>query len=126
MSYTFIATGLSIGFAAGISSGLFGVGGGVIIVPLVVAFFHFSQQGATATSLTALLLPVGAFGVWHYWQTGFLHQENLQLGLLIACGLFFGTFFGAKVAVMLSSQTLARLFAGYLMIMAVRVWFSSR
>ena len=115
-----------IGILAGISSGLFGVGGGVIIVPLVVALFGMSQQSGAATSLVALLLPVGALGVWQYYRLGYIGPDNFKYGALIALGLLFGTLFGSRLAVLLTSQNLAKLFSVYLFVMAVRIWVTAR
>ena len=115
-----------IGLLAGISSGLFGVGGGVIIVPLVVGIFGLSQQSGSATSLIALLLPVGALGVWQYYQSGYITPENFKYGGLIACGLLIGTFFGAKLAVHLTSENLAKMFSVYLFAMAIRIWWAAK
>jgi uncharacterized membrane protein YfcA len=123
MNY-FIAVG--IGLLAGVSSGLFGVGGGVVIVPLVVAFFDLSQQSGSATSLVALLLPVGALGVWQYYKLGYIGPENFKYGGLIAVGILFGTFFGARLAVLLTSANLARLFSIYLIVMAIRIWVTAK
>jgi uncharacterized protein len=120
----FIAVG--IGLLAGISSGLFGVGGGVIIVPLAVTFFKLSQQGGTATSLVALLLPVGALGVWQYYRLGYIGPDNIRLGALIALGLLCGTFFGAKLAILMTSEHLAKLFSVYLLVMAARIWITAK
>ena len=117
---------IAIGLVAGISSGLFGVGGGVIIVPLVVGFYGFTQQQGSATSLVALLLPVGALGVVQYYRAGFIGPENFKLGGLIALGLLIGTFFGARFAAQMTSMTLARLFSGYLFIMAIRIWMTAK
>ena len=117
---------IAIGLVAGVSSGLFGVGGGVVIVPLVVAFFGMTQQAGSATSLVALLLPVGAFGVWQYYQSGFIGPENFKYGGLIALGILIGTFFGAKLAVHITSENLAKSFSVYLMIMAVRLWWAAK
>jgi uncharacterized membrane protein YfcA len=102
------------------------VGGGVIVVPLVAACFHFTQQGATGTSLVALLLPVGALGVWAYYQTGYIGPENIKFGLLIALGIFCGTLLGAKLAVHLTSENLAKLFSAYLFVMAIRIWVTAK
>src|ERR1700722_14187379 len=117
---------ICIGIIAGVSAGLFGVGGGVIIVPLVVAFFGLSQQSASATSLVALLLPVGALGVWEYYKLGYIGPENLKYGGLIALGLIFGTLLGAKLAGHLTSENLAKLFSVYLLIMAIRIWVTAK
>lgn len=117
---------VGIGLFAGVSSGLFGIGGGVIIVPLVVGVFHMSQQSGSATSLVALLLPVGALGVWQYYQSGFIGPENFKYGGLIAFGILFGTFFGAKLAAHITSENLARMFSVYLFAMAIRIWLTAK
>ena len=115
---------ICIGLVAGVCSGLFGIGGGIIIVPAVVFLFKFTQQGATATSLVALLLPVGALGVWQYYQKGYLNQSNVKIGLLIALGLFVGALIGARIASDLNSETLKKMFAVLLFLVAAKMWWS--
>ncbi|MEZ0390839.1 MAG: TSUP family transporter [Pseudobdellovibrionaceae bacterium] len=116
---------IGIGLLAGVASGLFGIGGGVIIVPLVTFLFQIQAQSATATSLVALLLPVGALGVWHYYQNGLITSENFKIGFLISMGLFLGTLLGARIAVQLSGPTLTKAFAIFLVFIAVRLWLSA-
>ncbi|ACF46798.1 MAG: sulfite exporter TauE/SafE family protein [Prosthecochloris sp.] len=113
-----IATGL----AAGVLSGMFGVGGGVIIVPVLVLALGFTQHAANATSLVALLLPVGLLGVLEYFRAGKIGTDNIWFGLLIAAGLFFGALLGAKLANGLSGDVLRKMFAVFLGIVAVRMW----
>ena len=110
-----------IGAAAGVLSGLFGIGGGVVIVPALLYVARMSQLTATGTSLGALLLPVGALGAWEYYRTGNL---DVRAALMIAVGLFFGAFFGAKLAHVLTAIQLKRAFAVFLVLVAVRVWTS--
>jgi uncharacterized membrane protein YfcA len=110
-----------IGAAAGVLSGLFGIGGGVVIVPALLYAARMSQLTATGTSLGALLLPVGALGAWEYYRTGNL---DVRAALMIAVGLFFGAFFGAKQAHGLTAIQLKRAFAVFLVLVAVRVWTS--
>ena len=110
-----------IGGAAGVLSGLFGIGGGVVIVPALLYVARMSQLTATGTSLGALLLPVGALGAWEYYRTGHL---DVRAALMIAVGLFFGAFFGAKLAHVLTAMQLKRAFAMFLVLVAVRVWTS--
>jgi len=112
---------LLIGLGAGVLSGLFGIGGGVVIVPALILIARMQPQSAMGTSLTALLLPVGALGAWEYYRTGHL---NLGAGLLIALGLFVGAGVGAKLSLQLSPAGLRRAFAVFLALIAVRVWFS--
>lgn len=115
-----------IGLTAGISSGLFGIGGGVIIVPMLIYFFKFQQQTATATSLVALLLPVGILGIINYHRAGFIQLENIKLGLVIATVMFLGTYLGSKFAISLQTITLTRMFSIFLVLVAVRLWFTAK
>ncbi|SOD02033.1 hypothetical protein SAMN05216486_10217 [bacterium JGI 053] len=110
-----------IGLGAGVLSGLFGIGGGVVIVPALIFIARMQPQSAMGTSLTALLLPVGALGAWEYYRTGNL---NLGAGLLVALGLFAGAGVGAKLSLQLSPAGLRRAFAVFLALIAVRMWFS--
>src|SRR5262245_7373140 len=88
-------TFLCIGLAAGVLSGLFGIGGGLLIVPALVVFSGFPTRTALGTSLGALLLPVGLLGAYTYWENG---HVNVRASLLIAAGLFGGAFVGARLA----------------------------
>ncbi|HEX6747455.1 MAG TPA: sulfite exporter TauE/SafE family protein [Longimicrobium sp.] len=112
---------LLIGLGAGVLSGLFGIGGGVVIVPALIFIARMQPQTATGTSLAALLLPVGALGAWEYYKTGNL---NPLASLLIAVGLFIGAGFGARYSLMISGLALRRAFAVFLALIAVRMWFS--
>ncbi|HEV7590800.1 MAG TPA: sulfite exporter TauE/SafE family protein [Longimicrobium sp.] len=112
---------LLIGLGAGVLSGLFGIGGGVVIVPALIFIARMQPQSATGTSLAALLLPVGALGAWEYYRTGNL---NLGAGLLVALGLFVGAGVGARLGLQLSPAGLRRGFAVFLALIAVRMWFS--
>ena len=108
-----------IGLVAGVLSGLFGIGGGVVIVPALLFFARMSPLAATGTSLGALLLPVGALGAWEYYRRGNL---DIRASLMVATGLFLGAYFGARVAQMLTPVQLKRAFAVFLVLVAVRVW----
>lgn len=110
---------LLIGLAAGVLSGLFGIGGGIVIVPALLFFAKFQPQMATGTSLGALLLPVGALGAWQYWKAGNL---DFRASLLIAAGLFFGAFFGARIAQALPAPVLKKSFAIFLVLVAIQLW----
>ncbi|MCX6178255.1 MAG: sulfite exporter TauE/SafE family protein [Chlorobiales bacterium] len=113
----------SIGVGAGLLSGMFGVGGGVIIVPAMVLLFGMTQQSAVATSLIALLLPVGLLGVIEYYRSGKISMDNIWIGLIIAAGLFAGAYFGVRIATHLSNDTLRKAFAVFLGIVAFHLWF---
>ncbi len=109
----------AVGIVAGILSGLFGIGGGLIIIPALILFFGMEQHLAQGTSLGALLLPVGLLGFLEYYRHG---NVNLPAAFLIAIGLFIGAYFGAYVANILPTRILARIFAVLLFAVAVRLF----
>ena len=110
---------LGVGLAAGVLSGLFGIGGGIVIVAALVSAGRMPIHTATGTSLAALLLPVGILGVREYWKAG---HVDIRAALLIAAGVAVGVFFGARYAQGLAPATLQRGFAVFLGLMAVRLW----
>lgn len=110
---------LLIGLAAGVLAGLFGIGGGVVIVPALAWAMRMPMQTAIGTSLGALLLPVGALGAWSYYKSGHL---DVRAALWVALGLFVGAFLGARLAQGLADATLRRAFAVFLAGVAVKVW----
>lgn len=111
-----------IGLIAGVLSGLYGIGGGVIIVPALMLVAHMKPHMATGTSLAALLLPVGALGAWHYYR----HKAvNINAALWIALGLALGAYVGAYFAMKLPARDLQRLFALFMLFMAVRTWITA-
>jgi len=112
---------LLTGVIAGIASGMFGIGGGLVIIPILVFAFGMDQHAASGTSLVALLLPVGAFAVWNYWQAGKIHAEHLRAGVWLALGLAVGAYGGSKLAIGLDPLTLRRIFSGFMVIAAVRM-----
>ena len=112
---------IGIGLLAGILSGIFGIGGGVVIVPALILIARFAPITATGTSLAALLLPVGALGAWEYYRKGHL---NIGAALWVALGLFVGVWIGARLAQQLSPVALKRGFAVFLVLVAGRIWFT--
>jgi uncharacterized membrane protein YfcA len=112
---------LLIGLAAGLLSGLFGIGGGILIVPALLLVGRMTPATATGTSLGALLLPVGALGAWQYYKNG---HVDVGASALIALGLLVGAFFGARVAQGLDPVLARRAFAVFLLLVSVKIWFS--
>jgi Predicted permeases len=112
---------IGIGLIAGVLSGIFGIGGGVVIVPALILVAGLAPVAATGTSLAALLLPVGALGAYEYYKKGHL---NIGAALWIALGLFFGAWIGARLAQHLTAIQLKRAFAIFLVAIAGRIWFS--
>ena len=111
---------LLAGLAIGIFSGLIGVGGGVIAVPLLVYAFGMEQKMAQGTSLMMLLGPTGIFAIMEYYKAG---QVNVKVGLLMAVGVLIGAYFGGAWAQTLSNVVLRRSFAVVLIAVAVKMFF---
>ena len=112
-----------LGVVAGVLAGLFGIGGGVIMVLGLAAVFRLPFTLATGTSLAAMLLPVGVLGVWVYWKNG---NVDVKAALLLGLGLFVGTWVGAKIANTTPSAAIQRAFAVFMVIMAVRMWITAK
>jgi uncharacterized membrane protein YfcA len=118
-----MVVGLLIGMAAGLLAGLFGVGGGIIIVPSLVFFEKFTQAKAIGTSLAAMLLPVGILAVWKYAKQG---DVSFKVGGAVALGLFVMAFFGAKLGISLGDKWLMRAFGALQLIIGVKFLFFSK
>jgi hypothetical protein len=110
---------LAIGLLAGVLSGLFGIGGGILIIPALILLAKFHAKLAIGTSLGAMLLPVGLLGAYAYYQQG---NISIKASLFIGVGLFLGAYVGAKLAHGLSGATLQRMFAVFIVLMAIRLW----
>src|SRR5436190_5984734 len=91
-----------IGLGTGVLSGIFGIGGGIVIVPALILLARFTPQAAAGTSLGALILPVGALGAWAYYKEGHL---KVVPALWIGLGIFVGAYAGALIAQQVSAVT---------------------
>lgn len=111
---------IGIGLLAGVMAGMFGIGGGNIIVPLLTLVLHYAPKRAIATSLGAILFPFGIPGVLYYHRAGNL---DLSAAAWIAGGLFIGTVFGALITISLPGRTVKFLYGLFLLFVAVRFFF---
>ena len=109
-----------LGIAAGILSGLVGVGGGIIIVPALVFLLGFTQKQAQGTSLAILLLPVGIIAVAEYYKGGYI---NVKYALLMAVAFVIGSYFGSKFALTIPDDKLKKIFAVVLMLLSLKILF---
>ena len=112
-----------IGLAAGMLSGLVGVGGGIVIVPSLIYFLAFSQKEAQGTSLGILLLPIGILGVWQYYKSGYIDWRTVWL---VALGFLAGSYFGSKIAINISQETVKKIFAILMIVVACKMLFFDR
>ena len=115
MTLQIILSLILIGILAGVLSGLVGVGGGIIMVPLLVMFFGFNQHEAQGTSLAGLAVPVTAVAVFNYYKEG---QINLKYAAIIAVFFVLGSIVGSKFALTLDQKVLKKIFAVVLIVIA--------
>ncbi|MGB0403810.1 MAG: sulfite exporter TauE/SafE family protein [Salibacteraceae bacterium] len=111
---------ICIGLAAGVLSGLFGIGGGVIMVPAMVLLLGMSQHNAQGTSIALMLLPIGVLAAYNYYQDGNL---NIKYGLIIAAAFVVGGYFGSKLSIGMSENLLKKGFGLLMMVLALKMMF---
>ena len=109
-----------IGLASGILGGMVGIGGGIIIVPALVYFLGFSQKMAQGTSLAILLLPIGLLGVIQFYKEGFI---DIRFSIIIALAFFFGSYFGSRIALSFSQESVKKIFAILMLLIALKMLF---
>jgi uncharacterized membrane protein YfcA len=111
-----VAIGLGIGFI----SGIVGIGGGVLVIPVLIYIFHFTQAQANGTSLAMLLPPIGIFAVVAYWRAG---HVRLDFAGWLAVGFAFGAYGGARLVSSgwLNGGIIRILFAMLLLYIAARI-----
>jgi uncharacterized membrane protein YfcA len=115
-----ITWGLVAGVVVGIFSGLLGVAGGVVLVPILLFFFKMNQKLAQGTSLAILLPPTGILAFIEYYRHG---EADLKLGLVIAVGVVLGGYFGGAWAQHVPGPVLRKVFAAMLVVVAVKMFF---
>jgi uncharacterized protein len=107
-----------LGLAAGIFSGVFGLGGGTILIPVLVYLFGLTQHQAQGTTLAIMIPPIGLLAALRYYYSG-----NVKLGMagFICLGFFFGGLIGANLVQNLSDPMLKRLFGIFLLFVSVEM-----
>jgi len=107
-----------IGLFAGIASGFFGIGGGLVMVPALVFFFQITQHQAQGTSLAVLTLPVVILGAIKYYNEG---NVNLYMAMFIAVSFVVGAYLGAVLVHHVSDPMLKRIFGVLLLIVSIKL-----
>ena len=112
---------LILGFATGVFSGIFGLGGGIIVIPALVFIFGLTQHQAQGTTLAMMVPPIGLLAAWTYYKEGFV---DLKIAALLCIGFFVGGLLGAKFVVGLSDPLLRKIFGFVLLLISVRMIFA--
>jgi len=107
-----------LGVVAGIFGGMFGIGGGTILIPVLVYLFGLTQHQAQGTTLAIMVPPIGLLAALRYYYSG-----NVKLGMagFICLGFFVGGLIGANFVQNLSDPLLKRLFGVFLLFVAVEM-----
>lgn len=112
--------GILVGLIGGTLSGLTGLGGGFIMVPLLVYLFGMSQHDAQGTSLAVLLPPLGLLAFLQYYRNG---HVDVPIAVLVALGFFLGGYVGGSIAQLLSGSLLRKGFAVVMALIALDMFF---
>ncbi len=108
---------IGLGLTVGVLSGMFGIGGGVLMVPVMMLVVGFSLRQSIGTSLAALLIPFSILGVIEYYKRG---DVKVAAAVILAMGLFAGSFFGAKITLALPEVYVKRAFGLLLVAIGIR------
>jgi len=120
MSIQTVVLIILVGLAAGLLSGLVGVGGGIIIVPALIYLLGFSQHQAMGTSLGILLLPAGFLAVWNYYKKGYI---DIKVVIILFVGFVIGGYFGSKISLGLQETAIRKIFAILMVVISCKMLF---
>jgi uncharacterized membrane protein YfcA len=120
MNLTLIISLIVIGLLAGVFSGFMGVGGGVIMIPLMIVLLGFSQHEAQGTSLAVLAIPVTFLAAFNYYNEGYV---NWKFALIIGLSFVVGGYFGSKFAISINQEMMKKVFSVILLIIAIKMFF---
>lgn len=109
---------LGIGLLAGFLSGLIGIGGGIVIVPVLVYFFAMSQKTAQGTTLFMFLLPIGILGVFNYHKAG---HVDYKTAIIMGITFVLGSYFGSKTAIGMDTRLVKQIFGVAIIIIGIKM-----
>lgn len=109
---------LGIGLLAGFLSGLIGIGGGIVIVPVLVYFFAMSQKTAQGTTLFMFLLPIGILGVFNYHKAG---HVDYKTAIIMGITFVLGSYFGSKTAIGMDPRLVKQIFGVAIIIIGIKM-----
>ena len=116
-----LLAGFGIGSIAGVLSGLFGIGGGIVIVPLLTLLLRFSPSKSVGTSLAAMLLPVGIIATYRYFKAG---EADLKVAGAIGVAMLITAGLGATIGLSIGNAWVSRGFGVLLVVVGVKFLFA--
>lgn len=118
MNISVVLSLVLIGLLAGFFSGTLGIGGSVIMIPLMILWINFSQHQAQGTSLAVLAVPVTLLAAFNYYKEGYV---NWKYAAIIALTFIIGGYLGSKLAISINQMLLKKIFGGVLLIVALKM-----
>ncbi len=120
MTITQLSALLLVGLFAGFLSGMVGIGGGIVIVPVLVYFLGLTQHQAQGTVLFMFLLPIGILGVFNYYKSG---NVDIKYAFIIASTFVVGTYFGSKLSISLDQEIVKKIFGCIMLLISLKMIF---
>jgi len=108
------------GIVAGIAAGFFGIGGGVVVIPMLIYFFGMTQHEAQGTSLAFLLAPIGILAFINYYKAG---HVNLNYAVVLAITFIVGSYLGSKWAIKIPTDIMKKSFAVLIILLGIKMLF---
>lgn len=109
---------LGIGLLAGFLSGLIGIGGGIVIVPVLVYFFSMNQKTAQGTTLFMFLLPIGILGVYNYHKAG---HVDFKTAAIMGITFVLGSYLGSRTAISIDTKLVKQIFAVSIILIGIKM-----
>jgi uncharacterized membrane protein YfcA len=120
MTITQLSALLLVGLFAGFLSGMVGIGGGIVIVPVLVYFLGLTQHQAQGTVLFMFLLPIGILGVFNYYKSG---NVDIKYAFIIASTFVVGSYFGSKLSISLDQEIVKKIFGCIMLLISLKMIF---
>lgn len=109
---------LTVGLAAGFLSGLAGIGGGLIMIPVLVYFLNYSQPQAQGTVLFMFLLPISILGVMNYYKAGYVEYKT---AFIMSVTFVVGGYYGSKLAISLDQKMIKQVFGAIMVLLGIKM-----
>ncbi len=121
MSFSTFIVLIIIGLLAGMLSGFVGVGGGLVMIPLLMMFLGLSQLEAQGTAIVAMLPPIGILAAINYFKSGYVKWEY---AVIIALTFVVGGYFGSKISLNLNPEIVKKIFGIVMLFAAIKLIFT--